>query len=110
MNIRKTLSRITVTALVAGILFTAAQNISLSVPKSLGYQSAIISSVGFAAGRLSAGSFVTVDLTHQSQIDVPIDASFGAIQIGQSVCVHSSTQWFTTSLTHRFAAMRKCAS
>lgn len=109
MSIRKILARFAATFLVAGTLFAVSQNISLSVPKSLGYQSATISSVGFSAGRLSAGSFVTVDLIDENQIDVPIDARFRVIEIGQNVCVHSATQWFLTSLTHRFAAAEKCA-
>lgn len=109
MNIRKTLFRSVAMILAAGILFAVSQNVSLSVPKSLGYQSATISSVGFTAGRLSAGSFVTVDLLDQSQIDVPIDASFSTIVIGNTVCVHSASQWFSTRLTHRFSAARRCA-
>ena len=110
MSIRKNISVFIAAILAAGTLFVVSQNVSLSIPKSLGYQSATISGFGFAAGRFSANSYITVDLHDQSQINVPVDASFSAPEIGQKVCIHSSTQWFSTSLIHRFATLRKCVT
>ena len=96
--------------LTAGTLFVVSQNVSLSMPKSLGYQKATISGFSFASGRFSANSYVTVDLLNKSQIDVPIDASFTAPKLGKAVCIHTSTQWVSTNLTYRFAAPHKCAN
>lgn len=108
MNIRKTLSVTMAVLLAAGTLFVVSQNVSLSMPKSLGYQKATVAGFSFSAGRFSANSYVTVDLLDQSQVDVPVAASFNAAKLGQSVCLHASTQWLSPNLTYRFAAPRKC--
>lgn len=110
MNIRKTFSVIMVALLTAGTLFVVSQSVSLSMPKSIGYQKATIVGFSFSAGRFSANSYVTVDLLDQSQVDVPVDARFNAPELGQIVCIHASTQWLSPNLTYRFAASHKCAN
>jgi len=109
MSIRKPfLTGLGLIAVAVG-LFVASQNISLSMPKSLGYQSAIITGIEFEAGRFSANSYIAIEFQDKIQAKVPVDASFSAAKTGETVCIHSSTQWLSVNLTHRFAQSRKCA-
>ena len=109
MSIGKNLSFGVIGLLAAGALFVVAQNANLSPPKSLGYQSGTISGFEFSAGRYSANSFITVDLADGTPASIPVDASFSAPDIGQMVCIHSSTEWLTSTLAYRFARDNKCS-
>ena len=98
-----------VATLVIGFGVIVSQNATLSAPKSLGFQSATVSGFKFDAGRFSANSFITITLADGHDGDVPVDGGFNAPQIGQKVCVHSATGWFTDTQTHRFARPSKCS-
>jgi len=108
MSIGKTLSLAIVGFLAVGGLFVFAQNANLSPPKSLGYQSGTVDGFEFSAGRYAANSYITVNLAAGEQIKVPVDASFTAPKIGQTVCIHSATQWVDSTPAYRFASARKC--
>jgi len=109
MRIGKTLSFGITALLVACALFVVGQNANLSPPKSLGYQSGAVAGFEFSSGRYSANSFITVNLANGKQAKVPVDASFSAPQVGQAVCIHSSTEWLTNTLAYRFARDSKCS-
>ena len=102
------MTRSFVAVLAVGMIAILAQSASFSPPKSLGYQSAKISGFEFDAGRFSATSYVTVELQGGTQAKIAVDASFSPPKVGQSVCIHSATQWLTTTPTYRFARMQKC--
>ena len=108
MSIGKTLSLAIAGFLAVGGLFVFAQNANLSPPKSLGYQSGTVAGFEFSAGRYAANSYITVNLAADEQIKVPVDASFTAPKIGQTVCIHSATQWVGSTPAYRFASIRKC--
>jgi len=97
-----------VATLAVGFGVIAFQNATLSAPKSLGFHSATVSGFKFDAGRFSANSFITIKLADGHEGNVPVDGGFNAPQIGQKVCVHSATGWFTNTPTHRFARLSKC--
>lgn len=110
MTIGKTISFGLIALLIAGAVFILGQNASLSPPKSLGYQNGQITGGEFSSGRYSAASYINVKLANGELAKIAVDASFSTPKIGQSVCIHAATGWFSNARVYRFSRPQKCAS